>query len=184
MSQDMKLSFSHVGLFVTDLEKMVDFYTRHLGLVISDREKRPDGSEIAFLTGDPREHHQVVFASGRPADLQYNMIQQISFRAQSLPALREVHNELLKEPIVELGAVTHGNAISSYFRDPEGNRLEIFIDMPWHVPQPFRIPLEMGRSDDELLSFVEDSVRSQAGFVSRAEWSANMAKKLQHADGQ
>ena len=134
------------------------------------------------MTGDPREHHQVVFASGRPADLQYNMIQQISFRAQSLSALREVYNKLLKEPIVELGPVTHGNAISCYFRDPEGNRLEVFIDMPWHVPQPFRIPLEMGRSDEELLSFVEDSVRSQAGFVSRAEWSAGIAKKLQQAD--
>ena len=130
----MKLSFSHVDLFVTHLEKMVDFYTRHIGLVVSDREKRPDGSEIAFLTGDPREHHQVVFASGRPADLPYNMIQQISFRAQSLSALREVYNKLLKEPIVELGPVTHGNAISCYFRDPEGNRLEVFIDMPWHVP--------------------------------------------------
>ena len=148
MSQGVKLSFSHVGLFVTDLEKMVDFYTRHIGLVVSDREKRPDGSEIAFMTGDPREHHQVVFASGRPADLQYNMIQQISFRAPSLSALREVYGKLLKEPIVELGPVTHGNAISCYFRDPEGNRLEVFIDMPWHVPQPFRIPLEMGRSDD------------------------------------
>ena len=184
MNQGVKLSFSHVGLFVTDLEKMVDFYTRHIGLVVSDREKRPDGSEIAFMTGDPREHHQVVFASGRPADLQYNMIQQISFRAQSLSALREVYNKLLKEPIVELGPVTHGNAISCYFRDPEGNRLEVFIDMPWHVPQPFRIPLEMGRSDEELLSFVEDSVRSQAGFISRAEWSAGIAKKLQQADAQ
>jgi hypothetical protein len=55
--------------------------------------------------------------------------------------------------------------------------------MPWHVPQPFRIPLEMGWSDEQLLSFVEESVRSQSGFVSRAEWSAGMAKKLQHADG-
>jgi catechol 2,3-dioxygenase-like lactoylglutathione lyase family enzyme len=55
MNQGVKISFSHVGLFVTDLEKMVDFYTRVLGLVVSDREKRPDGSEIAFLTGDSRE---------------------------------------------------------------------------------------------------------------------------------
>jgi catechol-2,3-dioxygenase len=181
MSQGAALSFSHVGLFVTDIEKMVGFYTRNLGLVISDREKRPDGSEIVFMTGDPREHHQVVFASGRPADLQYNMIQQISFRSQSLAALRGVYNQLLKEPIQELGPVTHGNAISCYFRDPEGNRLEIFLDMPWHVPQPFRVPLEMDCSDDELLSFVEDNVRSQPGFVSRAEWSADMAKKIQHA---
>jgi catechol 2,3-dioxygenase-like lactoylglutathione lyase family enzyme len=178
----MSLSFSHVGLFVTDLDKMVDFYTKHLGLVISDREKREDGTEIAFMTGDPREHHQVVFASGRPADLQYNIIQQISFRAPSLAKLREVYNELLKEPITELGPVTHGNAISAYFRDPEGNRLEVFIDMPWHVPQPFRIPLELGRSDEELLIFVEESVRTQPGFVSRAEWSAGIAKKIEQAD--
>ena len=177
----MSLAFSHVGLFVTDLDKMVAFYTRNLGLVVSDREKRADGSEIAFMTGDPREHHQVVFASGRPANLEYNMIQQISFRAPSLAELRTVYNKLLKEPITELGPVTHGNAISSYFRDPEGNRLEVFIDMPWHVPQPFRIPLELGRSDEELLSFVEDSVRSQPGFISRAEWTADIAKKLQHA---
>jgi hypothetical protein len=42
----------------------------------------------------------------------------------------------------------------------------------------------MGRSDEELLSFVEDSVRSQAGFISRAEWTAGIAKKLQQADVQ
>jgi len=174
------MSFSHIGVFVTDLPKMVDFYTRILGLVVSDREVREDGSEICFMTSDPREHHQVVFASGRPADLQYNMIQQISFRAPSLAALRETYGKLLKEPILELGPVTHGNAISAYFRDPEGNRLEVFIDMPWHVPQPFRIPLEMKKSDDELLSFVEDSVKTQPGFISRAEWSAGIAEKLGH----
>jgi catechol 2,3-dioxygenase-like lactoylglutathione lyase family enzyme len=177
----VQLSFSHVGIFVNDLPKMVDFYTRILGLVVSDREVREDGSEIAFLTGDPREHHQVVFATGRPADLPYNMIQQISFRAPSLAVLREMYNKLTKEPIVELGPVTHGNAISTYFRDPEGNRLEVFIDMPWHVPQPFRIPLEMDKSDEELLSFVEDSIRSTPGFVSRANWTADIAKKLGHS---
>jgi catechol-2,3-dioxygenase len=109
------------------------------------------------------------------------MIQQISFRAPSLAALRETYTKLLKEPIVELGPVTHGNAISAYFRDPEGNRLEVFIDMPWHVPQPFRIPLEMDKSDEELLKLVEDSVRGTPGFVSRAEWSAGIAEKLGHA---
>jgi catechol-2,3-dioxygenase len=176
----VQLSFSHVGLFVNDLPKMVDFYTRILGLVISDREIREDGSEICFMTGDPREHHQVVFCTGRPADLPYNMIQQISFRAPSLTVLRDTYRKLTKEPIEELGPVTHGNAISTYFRDPEGNRLEVFIDMPWHVPQPFRIPLEMDKSDEELLTLVENSVRETPGFVSRAEWTAEIAAKLAH----
>ena len=177
----VQLSFSHVGLFVNDLPKMVDFYTRILGLVVSDRDVREDGSEICFMTGDPREHHQVVFCTGRPANLQYNMIQQISFRAPSLAVLRETYRKLTKEPIEELGPVTHGNAISTYFRDPEGNRLEVFIDMPWHVPQPFRIRLEMDKSDEELLTLVEESVRSTPGFVSRAEWTAEIAAKLAHS---
>jgi catechol-2,3-dioxygenase len=182
MSQDATISFSHIGLFVTDIAKMADFYTRVLGLTVSDRDKRADGSEIVFMTSDPREHHQVVLASGRPSDLKFSMIQQISFRMPSLPALRKMYDALQKEKLEELGPVTHGNAISCYFRDPEGNRLEVFIDMPWHVPQPFRIPLEMGRSDEELLTFVEDSVRAIPGFISRAEWSAGMAKKIHHSD--
>lgn len=80
MSENAKISFSHIGLFVTDVNRMADFYTRVLGLTVSDREKRADGSEIVFMTSDPREHHQVVLASGRPKDLQFSMIQQISFR--------------------------------------------------------------------------------------------------------
>ena len=64
-----QLSFSHVGAVRDRPDKMVDFYTRMLGMVVSDRDSRPDGSEMAFLTGDPKEHHQVVFATGRPADL-------------------------------------------------------------------------------------------------------------------
>ena len=125
MSARAKLSFSHMGVFVTDINKMVDFYTRVLGLVVSDRDVRKDGTEIAFMTLDPHEHHQVVFATGRPADLNYNVIQQLSFRAPSLSALRETYVALKGEPILELGPISHGNALSAYFRDPEGNRVDI-----------------------------------------------------------
>src|SRR3954462_15509959 len=103
MSERPKLAFSHMGVFVTDINKMVDFYTRVLGLVVSDRDLMKDGREIAFMTLDPSEHHQVVFATGRPADLAYNMIQQISFRAPDLSTLRETYVALKREPIVELG---------------------------------------------------------------------------------
>ena len=170
MGERHKLSFSHVGLFVADLAKMVDFYTRVLGLVISDRAQRKDGGEIVFMTLDPREHHQVVFASGRPADLPYNMIQQLSFRAESLSALREVYAALKREPIVELGPLSHGNAISAYFRDPEGNRLEVFVDTKWHVPQPCAEPVDLTRSEEEILAFVERQVAVLPGALARADW--------------
>ncbi len=170
MSGRHKLSFSHVGVFVTDLEKMVDFYTRVLGLVVSDRDRTKDGREIAFLTLDPREHHQVVFATGRPADLAYNMIQQLSFRADSLSSLRETYVALKREPIVELGPISHGNAISAYFRDPEGNRLEVFIDTKWHVPQPCAEPVDLMKSNDEIMAFVDRQVAALPGAAPRADW--------------
>lgn len=178
MNPEPAVAFSHVGLFVTDIERMVDFYSRILGLVVSDRETLPEGVEVAFLTGDPREHHQLVFATGRPADLAFNLIQQLSFRVASLPKLRALYEALTKEPVVNLGPIFHGNAISAYFRDPEGNRLELFLDTPWHVPQPFRVPLELGTTDDALWALVETEARQQPGFMTRAQWSEGIASQL------
>jgi catechol-2,3-dioxygenase len=178
MSGRQKLSFSHIGLFVTDLDKMVDFYTRVLGLVISDRDLTKDGREIAFLTLDPHEHHQIVFATGRPADLAYNMIQQLSFRAESLSTLRETYVALKREPIVELGPISHGNALSAYFRDPEGNRLEVFFDTKWHVPQPCAAPVDLMQSDDEIIAFVERQIASLPGVALRADWERERVGKF------
>ena len=178
MSEPQKLSFSHIGVFVHDLPKMVDFYTRVLGLVISDRAVRSDGGEIVFMTLDPREHHQVVFASGRPADLPYNMIQQLSFRAENLAALRQVYAALKREPIVELGPISHGNAISAYFRDPEGNRLEVFVDTKWHVPQPCAAPVDLMKSNAEIMNFVEKQIADLPGVLARPEWERERAAQF------
>ena len=178
MSERPKLSFSHMGIFVTDLNKMVDFYTRVLGLVISDRDLMKDGREIAFMTLDPNEHHQVVFATGRPADLSYNMIQQLSFRAPDLTTLRETYKALKREPIVELGPISHGNAISAYFRDPEGNRFEVFIDTKWHVPQPCAEPVDLLKSDDQIMAFVDQQVAKLQGVQLRADWERERTAKF------
>ena len=60
------LTLSHFGMFVTDINRMVEFYTRFLGFAVSDRGQNANG-EIVFMTRDPREHHQIVMAAGRPA---------------------------------------------------------------------------------------------------------------------
>ena len=75
MTSVPRLSFSHVGIFVTDIARMEDFYTRVLGFTVTDRGdlETPRGRlQFVFLSRDPREHHQVVMASGRPADLPFN----------------------------------------------------------------------------------------------------------------
>jgi catechol-2,3-dioxygenase len=174
------LTLSHFGMFVTDINRMVDFYTRFLGFAVSDRGPNPNG-EIVFMTRDPREHHQIVMASGRPKDLQFNVINQISLRVDSLMTLRELYQGLKDEPVEILGPISHGNALSVYFRDPEGNRVELLIDTPWYVPQPHRVPVDIMQPDEQLWGGIEKHCSGIPGFKSRQEWMADVEKKIAQA---
>lgn len=177
-----QLAFSHIGFFVRDLERMADFYSRVLGFTITDRGTldTPRGAvDLVFLSRDPSEHHQVVLASGRPAELPFNPINQISFRMADFAGLREMHRRIQGEAASEIAPVSHGNALSVYFRDPEGNRIELFIDTPWYVTQPLRIPMDMSLSDEALWKWAEDNARKLPGFRPVEEWRADLAKRLQ-----
>ena len=176
------LTLSHCGIYVTDMARMVDFYSGFLGFAVSDRGTLADGrGEITFLTRDPREHHQFVLATGRPAELPFNIVNQLSFRVDSLDTLRELQRGIAKEGGTELGPVSHGNALSVYLRDPEGNRVELLIDTPWYVPQPCRIPVDLSLPDDELWAKLERDARALPGFKSRAEWRADIEKRIAEA---
>jgi catechol-2,3-dioxygenase len=175
------LTLSHVGVFVTDMPRMVDFYSGFLGFAVSDRGETSNGGEIVFLTRDPREHHQLVLASGRPADLQYNIVNQLSFRVDSLDTLRELQRGLKHEHATELGPITHGNALSVYLHDPEKNRVELLIDTPWYVPQPCRVAVDLLLPDNELWADIERKVRDMPGFKPQAEWKADIEKRIAEA---
>jgi catechol 2,3-dioxygenase-like lactoylglutathione lyase family enzyme len=56
---------SHFGIDVTDVDRMADFYTRVLGLLVSDRGPLENGPTLVFLSRNPDEHHQLVLVSGR-----------------------------------------------------------------------------------------------------------------------
>ena len=176
------LSFSHFGFFVRDIPGMEDFYTRVLGFAVTDRGEldTPRGRvSLVFMTRDPKDHHQIVLASGRPEELPFNPINQISFRLENFAGLREMHRLIQTEKVSEISPVSHGNALSVYFRDPEGNRIELFVDTPWYVDQPLRIPMDMSLSDREIWDWVEKSARGLPGYRPVEDWRADLAKRLQ-----
>lgn len=179
------LAFSHIGFHVTNLEPMERFYTEFMGFTITDRGELDTAigkQKFVFLSRDPKEHHQVVLATGRPGDLKFNPINQLSFRVDGFADLREMHSRLVASEksgqISELRPVTHGNALSLYFRDPEGNRIELFMDSPWYVDQPMRVPMDMSLSDEALWKWAEQHARSLPGFVPIEEWRDRVEKKM------
>ena len=176
------LTLSHVGIHVTDLPRMVDFYSGFLGFAVSDRGPARGGGEIVFMTRDPGEHHQFVLASGRPAELPFNLINQLSFRVDSLDTLRELHRGLAHEAGVQnLGPTCHGNAVSVYLHDPERNRVELLTGTPWYIPQPIRFDVDLSLPDAELWSSIEAKCRSMPGFKTREAWEADIAGRIAEA---
>ncbi len=169
---------SHFGIYVTDLPRMEEFYTRVLGLVVTDRGPLANGPSLVFLSHDPDQHHQLVLATGRPEGPTYNVVNQISFKLPTLGDLQAMHARAREEGIKEFRVVTHGNAWSIYFADPEGNRVELFVDTPWHTPQPFAEPFDIEAPAESIYADTEAICRNRPGFLTRADWRRNLLEKL------
>ncbi len=183
-----RIQFSHFGINVRDLVKMEDFYTRVVGFQVTDRGSVDAlGLTLTFMSMDPVEHHQFVICSGNEDELGENKrnaffggpINQLSFRLESLDDLRIMYNRLAEENgETELMAGTHGIAWTVYARDPEGNTLEFFVDTPWFVDQPFLEPIDLAKSNEELITETEALVRDKPGFQDYGKWRAELAEKL------
>ena len=66
----------HVGIYTHDLFKMRDFYSRVMGLEITDEETEKTG--IVFMSSNPEEeHHEFVLMKGRDVPEGSKVVQQI-----------------------------------------------------------------------------------------------------------
>jgi catechol-2,3-dioxygenase len=143
----------HTGFWVNDLDAMRDFYTRILGLTVTD-ENEDHG--IVFLSAQPqREHHEFVLQRGRTAPAGTRLTHQVSWRVDSLATLLEFHRRFRTEGVQVQQEVSHGNAIGIYFFDPEGNRNEVYLRLEREVRQPFRKSIDLDQEPDQVFATVE-----------------------------
>lgn len=141
-------SLGHVGLYVRDIARSKAFYRDLLGLTISD-ENPQTGS--AFMTAQNRleEHHELLLVPGREDG---KVVQQISFRCASLADLKQFHRLFLERNVPIIRTVSHGNAVGIYFRDPDGNQVEVYWPTGIDWPQPFGKPVDLTATDAEILA--------------------------------
>jgi len=172
----MKVSWSHCVLKVRDLDAMADFYCDALGFKVADRGDLGRNTQIAFLSGSSSDHHQLGLMTGRSDD-DATSLDHNAFRVESVEDVKHMVEWVENDERIGSGfPVTHGNAVSVYFQDPEGNGIEIFCDTPWHVQQPQVGPWDPAKSADEVLAEVKGQYESDESFTSMADYQAAQAK--------
>ncbi len=151
----------HIGIRCFDVEKQLSFYTDVLGLVVTDHDP---GLGNYFLSARPDdEHHELLLAKGRDVAPDARLIQQISFRCGTFEDVVGLYRQLKEYGTAFDMIVSHGNAVGVYFFDPDGNRLELYVNVPEaeyknSVPHPYS---RYGAIEDEL----EGKTPQKAGTV-------------------
>jgi catechol 2,3-dioxygenase len=171
------VQLTHLGIFVHDLDRMVDFYVQMFGMVVSDQGNF-HGKELAFLTGSPDEHHQVVLVKGRTGEPTTKVLSQVSFRVASLGELRLLADRSTQLGGTELEARNHANSWSIYFRDPEYNFIEMYVVTPWQVRQPWRVALDLSMTDEQIVADTLRLIEQDGVGIDLPAWEASTADRL------
>ena len=179
MATELRLEVAHAVIYVHDVARMIDFYTHTLGFEVTDRG--PLGpAEIVFLSQNANDHHQVAFITGRDEPDPSNSVHHVAFRSGgTLDELKALKKALEADAeVTQIVPLTHGNAWSVYFRDPEFNGVEVFIDTPWHVRQPQGEPLDLEKSNDEIVEATRAHFSTEPEFGPIDDFYSRRAEHL------
>jgi catechol 2,3-dioxygenase len=169
---------AHFGIFVFDLDKMVEFYTQVFRLTITDEGLGHNfGNKLVFMSATEDQHHQLVLSAGRSEQSPVSTIMQASFLVPDLAELRWNRDKAESLGAYEIRPMNHGNAWSVYYFDPEGNRVEVYLDTPYYVNQPYGTPLDLGLSEAAQLEHTYAMVKDDPSFMPLAEWRAKFRQR-------
>lgn len=119
----------HVVIKVRDLARSTKFYSEVLGLQVMKEEP---AFKMVFLASSGRDHHElaVVEVGANAAGPHKHSVglAHIAFRLPDEAALRSAYDDLKMHEVSITGAINHGVTKSVYFRDPDGNDLELYCD--------------------------------------------------------
>lgn len=119
---------NHAVLFVADLERAVDFYTRVFGMDIVSREERLGA--VFLRSARSGNHHDLgLFAAG-PGPRQRGVgLYHLAWQLDTIDELAAFRQRLV-DAGVRTGESSHGATKSVYGADPDGNEFEIMWMLP------------------------------------------------------
>ena len=117
--------FAHAVLRTNKFAAMVEFYT-----TVLEAQVVTSNDFIAFLTYDD-EHHRIAIA-GVPGlvdrDRRSVGLDHLAYTYANLGDLVFTYERLKNAGIMPVVTINHGPTTSMYYRDPDGNRVELQID--------------------------------------------------------
>ncbi len=119
----------HLVIKVRDLERSKKFYTEVLGLELMGEVPQ---FKIAFLAANRNDHHELgLLEVGSEADggkFEQVGLLHFAFRMKSYDELRDAYRELKAHNVEVVATTDHGVARGVYFKDPDGNEMELYVD--------------------------------------------------------
>ncbi|WP_043832380.1 VOC family protein [Muricoccus aerilatus] len=119
--------FHHVTLKTSRLPEMVDWYGKVVGVRVNFMD-----ANNAWTTND-EANHRIAFLSvpglsDDPEKVRHNGMHHSAFEYASFADLMSSYARMRDEGILPAFALDHGLTISLYYRDPEGNYVELQSD--------------------------------------------------------
>jgi catechol-2,3-dioxygenase len=117
----------HVTLRTSHLDEMLDWYGKVIGARVLFR------NEAAAWTSNDEANHRVAFLavpglSDDPDKIGHNGLHHSAFEYSSFEDLMSSYARLRDEGLEPAFCLDHGMTISIYYRDPEGNFVELQSD--------------------------------------------------------
>ncbi|MFD1508838.1 VOC family protein [Lacimonas salitolerans] len=120
----------HVHLRVADLSRAIAFYRDVMGFALQQRY----GDQAAFLSAGGYHHHIGLNTwdsrGGTPPPPHHTGLFHVAFLYPDRAALAATYASVLRAGVEIDGAADHGVSEAIYFRDPDGNGIEIYRDRP------------------------------------------------------
>jgi catechol 2,3-dioxygenase len=127
---DPRVDIGHVHLKVADLDRALGFYCGVLGFELKQRI----GGSAAFVSAGGYHHHIGLNTwesqGGSPPPPGSTGLYHIAIRYPDRRTLADALQRVRRAGIPLEGASDHGVSEALYLRDPDGNGVELYCDLP------------------------------------------------------
>jgi len=125
-----KFRFLHTMIRVRDLDRSIDFYTRHMGMAVQRRSEYPAGKFTNVFVGYGPESDQPMIELTHNWDHQddYDLGTGFGHLAIAVPdiyalcdGLSDAGVNIVRAP----GPMRHGTTVIAFIEDPDGYKIEL-----------------------------------------------------------